>query len=127
MTPPAAINTLFNTIARREALPAGPVVDFDTALPPLGFQVEPKFLRKTSFRFLAPAASSNFPPPPWVGVEADTVYGSARTPAVQRCGGFAEPIAGVAATKRPSGCTRGWVSAARQCRPARSPSTAGHS
>jgi antitoxin component of RelBE/YafQ-DinJ toxin-antitoxin module len=81
MNPPAAIDTLFNRIARREALPADPVVKFDTALPPLEFQVEARFLRKTSFRFLAPAASSNFPPPLGVGVEADTTYGSARTPA----------------------------------------------
>jgi hypothetical protein len=84
MNPPAAIDTLFNRIARREALPASPVVDFDMASPPLEFQVEARFLRKTIFRFLAPAASSNFPPPLGVfdfGVEADTIYGSARTPA----------------------------------------------
>jgi hypothetical protein len=39
----------------------------------LEFQVEARFLRKTIFRFLAPAASSNFPPPLGVfdfGVEA---------------------------------------------------------
>ena len=87
MNPPAAIDTLFNRIARREALPADPVVDFDTALPPLEFQVEARFHRNTSFRFLAPAASSNFPSPLGVGVEADTMYGSARTSGrVQRCG-----------------------------------------
>src|SRR6516162_4187317 len=60
MNPPAAIDTVFNRIARREALPAGPVVDFDTALPPLEFQVEARFLRKTSFRFLAPAQAQTF-------------------------------------------------------------------
>jgi len=31
-------------------------------LPPLGFQVEPRLLTKIRFRFLAPTASSNFPP-----------------------------------------------------------------
>jgi hypothetical protein len=39
MNPPAAIDTQFNRIARREALPAGSVVDFDTALPPLSFEL----------------------------------------------------------------------------------------
>jgi hypothetical protein len=43
MNPPAAIDALFNRIARREALPVVPVVDFDTALPPLEFQVEARF------------------------------------------------------------------------------------
>ena len=84
MNPPATIDTLFNRIARREALPASPIVDFDMALPPLEFQVEARFLRKTIFRFLAPAASSNFPPPLGIfdfGAEADTICGSARTPA----------------------------------------------
>jgi hypothetical protein len=50
----------------------------------LEFQVEARFLGKAIFRFLAPAASSNFPPPLGVfdfGVEADTIYGSAGTPA----------------------------------------------
>ena len=76
MNPPAAIDTLFNRIARREALPVVPVVDFDTALPPLEFQVEARLLAKTSFSFLAPAASSNFLPTLSVGVEADTIYGA---------------------------------------------------
>src|SRR5579863_8167910 len=62
MNPPAAIDTLFNRIARREVLLPGPVVDFDTALPPFEVQAEARFLRKTIFRFLAPTASSNFPP-----------------------------------------------------------------
>jgi hypothetical protein len=38
MNPPAAIDTVLNRIARREAFPAGRVDDFDTALPPLRFQ-----------------------------------------------------------------------------------------
>ena len=49
MNPPAAIDALFNRIARREALPAGPVVDFDTALPPLEFQVEAKIPQENQF------------------------------------------------------------------------------
>jgi hypothetical protein len=40
MNPPAAIDALFNRIARREALPARAVVNFDTTLPPFQFQVE---------------------------------------------------------------------------------------
>jgi hypothetical protein len=40
MNPPAAIDTLFNRITRREAPPAAPVVDFDMASPPLELQVE---------------------------------------------------------------------------------------
>ena len=76
MNPPAAIDALFNRIARREALPAGPVVEFDTALSPLAFQVEARLLTKTSFSFLPPAASSNFLPTLRVGVEADTIYGA---------------------------------------------------
>src|SRR5262249_21753690 len=64
---------------------AGPVVDFDTALPPLEFQVEARLLTKTSFSFLAPAASSNFLPTLRVGVEADTIYGALELPGA-RCG-----------------------------------------
>jgi len=63
MNPPAAIDTLFNRIARRVALTAGPVVDFDTALPPLSFKLRRDSSRRTIFRFTAPAASSNFPSP----------------------------------------------------------------
>jgi hypothetical protein len=61
MNPPAAIDAVFNRTARREALAAVPVLGFDTALPPLRFQVDPAFLRDTSFRFLASTASSNLP------------------------------------------------------------------
>ena len=60
MSPPA-IDALFNSIVRREVLPAGPVVDFDTAYL-LGVQVGSSFLRKPSFRFLVAIASLNCSP-----------------------------------------------------------------
>ncbi len=57
MSPPA-IDALFNSIVRREVLPA---VDFDTAYL-LGVQIGSSFLRKPSFRFLVAIASLNCPP-----------------------------------------------------------------
>jgi len=60
MNPPAAIDALFNRIARRDAVPAGPVVDINISSSEL--QVERDFLRKTSFRFFQlPPQAQNFP------------------------------------------------------------------
>lgn len=61
INPPAAIDTLFNRIARREALPAGPVIDFDMALPSLQFQVESRSSERLA--------------------KANIIYGSVKIPA----------------------------------------------
>src|SRR5215469_11544606 len=72
MNPPAAIDAVSNRIARREALAAVPDFGFDTALPPLRFQVEPTFLRNAGIRFLASTASSNVPA--WGRLETNRIY-----------------------------------------------------
>jgi hypothetical protein len=57
----------------------------------LGVSVESRLLTKTSFRFLAPAASSNFPPWGWRR-SRHNIRKRENSGRVQRCGGFAEPI-----------------------------------
>jgi hypothetical protein len=77
MNPPA-IDALFNRIARREVLPPGPVVDFDTAIPPLGFKLRGDF-SEHQFPLSSSRRKLKLSSTPWDGVEVDTMYGSLRT------------------------------------------------
>src|SRR5205085_11742214 len=76
MNPPAAIDTLFNRIARRDARKAVPVVDDpDMALSPLESQVEGRFL--DTLHFLAPSARSKSITP-FGSVSRGTYYAGGR-------------------------------------------------